>query len=250
MAVDKLVDSTQLDADLTSVANAIRTKGGTSASLAFPSEFVSAIQSIPSGGGGMPSGYEQYETLAVNSAPLLTDYIPVQGDSIDFLGKLSIANGSYWVFTSGDAGNRFALLLQPNNSNGNLNVRNLVSTNTSVTGLLFSDKPFIVKLRPSSVYFNESLIVSVQQDVANGEKFLIGGHPDGTNPYRGIIYYIAVRRNGETIHYYVPCVRTSDNASGLFDLITETFYTSSSGTLIAEGKILPNSVALSALLGG
>lgn len=50
MAVDKLVDSTQLDADLTSVANAIRTKGGTSASLAFPSGFVSAIANIPSGG--------------------------------------------------------------------------------------------------------------------------------------------------------------------------------------------------------
>lgn len=51
MSVDKLVDSTQLDADLTSVANAIRTKGGTSASLAFPAEFVSAIAAIPSGGG-------------------------------------------------------------------------------------------------------------------------------------------------------------------------------------------------------
>ncbi len=51
MADDKLVDSTQLDADLTSVANAIRTKGGTSASLLFPSEFVSAIQAIPTGGG-------------------------------------------------------------------------------------------------------------------------------------------------------------------------------------------------------
>lgn len=49
MAVDKLVDSTQLDADLTSVANAIRTKGGTSASLAFPVDFVSAIAAIPSG---------------------------------------------------------------------------------------------------------------------------------------------------------------------------------------------------------
>ena len=55
MSVDKLVDSTQLDADLTSVANAIRTKGGTSASLSFPSGFVSAINSIPTGGGG---GYE------------------------------------------------------------------------------------------------------------------------------------------------------------------------------------------------
>lgn len=51
MSVDKLVDSTQLDADLTSVANAIRTKGGTSASLAFPADFVSAIAAIPSGGG-------------------------------------------------------------------------------------------------------------------------------------------------------------------------------------------------------
>lgn len=53
MAVDKLVDSTQLDADLTSVANAIRTKGGTSAQLAFPAGFVSAVNAIPTGGGGI-----------------------------------------------------------------------------------------------------------------------------------------------------------------------------------------------------
>lgn len=52
MSVDKLVDSSQLDADLTSVANAIRTKGGTSAQLAFPAGFISAIGAIPSGGGG------------------------------------------------------------------------------------------------------------------------------------------------------------------------------------------------------
>jgi hypothetical protein len=49
MAVDKLVDSTQLDADLTSVANAIRTKSGTSSQLAFPSGFVSVVQAIPTG---------------------------------------------------------------------------------------------------------------------------------------------------------------------------------------------------------
>ena len=49
MAVDKLVDSTQLDTDLTAVANAIRTKGGTSAQLAFPGGFVSAIQAITTG---------------------------------------------------------------------------------------------------------------------------------------------------------------------------------------------------------
>ena len=46
MAVDKLVDSEQLDADLSLVAGAIRSKGGTSAVLAFPNDFVSAIGSI------------------------------------------------------------------------------------------------------------------------------------------------------------------------------------------------------------
>ena len=38
------------DSDLTSIANAIRTKGGTSAQLPFPTGFVSAIGEIKSGG--------------------------------------------------------------------------------------------------------------------------------------------------------------------------------------------------------
>lgn len=46
---DYLVDGS----DLTSIANAIRTKGGTSASLEFPTEFVSAINAIPTGGGAV-----------------------------------------------------------------------------------------------------------------------------------------------------------------------------------------------------
>lgn len=52
MAFDKLVDSAQLDSDLTSVANAIRAKSGTSGQLAFPAGFVSEINAISGGGGG------------------------------------------------------------------------------------------------------------------------------------------------------------------------------------------------------
>lgn len=50
MALDMLVDATQLDSALSSVADAIRAKGGTSAQLAFPTGFVSAINNIPTGG--------------------------------------------------------------------------------------------------------------------------------------------------------------------------------------------------------
>lgn len=47
MSLDKLVDSAALDANLTSVANAIRTKGGTSGPMAFPTGFVAAVEAIP-----------------------------------------------------------------------------------------------------------------------------------------------------------------------------------------------------------
>lgn len=49
MAYDKVVDSALLDSKLTQVADAIRTKGNTSADLQFPSGFISAIQAIRTG---------------------------------------------------------------------------------------------------------------------------------------------------------------------------------------------------------
>ena len=52
--------------DLTAVADAIRTKGGTSASLAFPAGFVSAVQAIETGGGGgwqRPAEWPDYSKL-------------------------------------------------------------------------------------------------------------------------------------------------------------------------------------------
>lgn len=51
MAEYKVVDAEKLDADLSSVADAIRTKGGTSESLTFPQGFVDAVGAISSGGG-------------------------------------------------------------------------------------------------------------------------------------------------------------------------------------------------------
>lgn len=49
MALDKLVDSAQLDSDLGDIAEAIRAKGGTSAELQFPQGFVDAVEAIETG---------------------------------------------------------------------------------------------------------------------------------------------------------------------------------------------------------
>ena len=102
MSVDKLVDSAQLDSDLTSVANAIRAKTGGSSQLAFPSGFVSAISGISPSQPSLQnktvtpttsqqtvqcdSGYDGLDTVTVNQIP--SQYIVPSGT------KSITANGS------------------------------------------------------------------------------------------------------------------------------------------------------------
>ncbi len=56
MALDKLVDSAQLDSDLEDVADAIRAKSGGSSLLAFPAGFISEIGNISGSGASLPDG--------------------------------------------------------------------------------------------------------------------------------------------------------------------------------------------------
>lgn len=108
MAVDKLVDSSQLDSDLTSVANAIRTKGGTSASLAFPAGFVSAIAAIPTGGGGSSVESGTYTpTVRTKSHSITTqesksNFVVFAGDGFSYsLGSAAMILGIYGHYCVG-----------------------------------------------------------------------------------------------------------------------------------------------------
>ena len=72
------------DTDLTSVADAIRAKGVTSAPLSFPTGFSTAIANIPTGGGGWPQGYNEVTLITQNS-----------------LGTSEFDRWSVWVYTNG-----------------------------------------------------------------------------------------------------------------------------------------------------
>ena len=98
MAVDKLVDSTQLDADITSVANAIRIKGGTSGQMAFPAGFVSAVQAIPTV--TTPTGTKQISitangTTTEDVAAYASAEIAVNVSGGGGSGYTLLASGSY-----------------------------------------------------------------------------------------------------------------------------------------------------------
>ena len=79
MAVDKLVDSAQLDADLTSVANAIRAKTGGSGALSLPSGLASAVEAIQRTGKDFVSGTftvpNDAETYRINFGKSFSRYL-------------------------------------------------------------------------------------------------------------------------------------------------------------------------------
>lgn len=133
MAVDKLVDSTQLDTDLTSIANAIRTKGGTSASLAFPADFVSAIEAISGGGDitidGLAAGTEPSGEIEITRSSIVGHAFRGKTEitRVEIPNTCSIANAAF----SGCTGltSVFAPLASSSSSdvfNGCTNLKHLV----------------------------------------------------------------------------------------------------------------------------
>jgi len=94
MALDKLVDSTQLDNNLTSVANAIRAKSGGTNPLAFPVGFVSEIGNISGGG----QTEEPVDLPAIAEETTLKDYLAAHPIPLKYVNEI------LWVwFYSDDA---------------------------------------------------------------------------------------------------------------------------------------------------
>lgn len=123
MAIDKLVDSAQLESDLTDIADAIRAKTGGTADLQFPADFVSEIGSISGEGGysiddifsgNEPSGdivinattfksYALANRTGITSVTFTNDLSPAAGVQSPFSGCTGITSVSAPKLTHGKA---------------------------------------------------------------------------------------------------------------------------------------------------
>lgn len=90
MANYQFVDVDQLDADLTAVANSIRTKSGKSGELAFPEGFQSAVEDIPTG----VTVQRKTGTFTTNSNGAATVNCGFKPDAVFFTGTNPLANNS------------------------------------------------------------------------------------------------------------------------------------------------------------
>lgn len=86
MALDKAVDSAVLDAAMSSVADAIRAKGGTTESLTWPDGFKAAIAGIETGSGGV-----SLSDVDVYVADFYYDEVAVTAGALDVYKRVIVS---------------------------------------------------------------------------------------------------------------------------------------------------------------
>lgn len=144
MAYDKIVDGVQLDTNLTSIANAIRGKNGTSEQIHFPDGFVTAIKALENGGAitvntanlhdttkDIADVYLEYGVETAHTGWATTDYIPVAANTIyafqsnnivairgPYCGKYSADKKYTQAFAGGIATFPNAVMLWENGTDG------------------------------------------------------------------------------------------------------------------------------------
>lgn len=98
-----MADYKVTDTELTSIANAIRTKGGTQALLEFPTDFVSAINEISTGGGGggtpiVPDEGTAFDSVIFSGAKNieLTNYSFNKYDEFELIYRKTGTNNNAW----------------------------------------------------------------------------------------------------------------------------------------------------------
>lgn len=235
------------DTDLVSIADAIRSKGGTASLLTFPQGFIDAIDAIETGTPTLPEEYNSIEYLqsdgqayldtgvmiadAVNSNIYLEYELTKSFSHIGIFGnikedmKFEIRYGGRTYVNFGKA-----RAVYPNDLDsviGILNTMHIATQNENekiqIDNVIQSGDALNANQVPlSSIY-----LFSIRD--ANG---------NATEIANGLrVYNFKIYEGTRMVWNGVPCVRVSDDEPGMYDFVSKTFFTNAG----SGAFIIPNS---------
>lgn len=131
MAVDRAIDSTEFDSKLTTVADAIRTAGGTTEPMSFPSGMVEAISVLKSGSeaGGTMSG-RKFISGEITFSETPTSEITISHDNLGYYSRPFVFLAARSYAPSDNVG---ALIFVCDGSGAYVNSRKYVSLLSSIS---------------------------------------------------------------------------------------------------------------------
>lgn len=235
------------DADLISIADAIRSRGGTASLLTFPQGFVDAIDAIETGEPTLPEEYKSVEYIqsdgqayldtGVIIADALNSYVylkyelvksfkhigifgNIKGDmkfEIRYGGRAYICFGPTNVIYPSDldavAGTLNAIHILTKNENGKIQIDNTVNNGTNQN---------VHKTPLSNIYlFSIRDTNGIANEIADGLR----------------VYSFKLYEGTRTVWNGVPCVRISDDEPGMYDFISKSFFTNAGNGAF----VIPNS---------
>lgn len=248
MSLDKLVDSTQLDSDLTSIANAIRDKSGGSSQLAFPSGFVSEIGNIPTGGNvpnEVPDGYTQLKYLESSGTQYInTGVAPALEIKLQVQGFYLNGNGSYYPI-AGSNNPQIAVgsvssigSTTAYNSFGNIIDKRIDNpwVGCDAAPIFTIDKAQAQIENPNAKTGAVALNATSMSGNASTRMALFGRGNAGSfeRLSKARIYRVKIWNNGTLVRDFVPAMRNLDEVIGMYDIEGGAFYTND-GTGVFTG---------------
>lgn len=80
------------------------------------------------------------------------------------------------------------------------------------------------------------LITTSMADCSASGDFVVLGNNQNYYPFYGKVFYLKIYFNDEIKHELYPCYRKADNVAGMYDVITDTFYTNQGSGAFAVGE--------------
>lgn len=238
MAVDKLVDSAQLDSDLEDVADAIRAKSGGSSPLAFPAGFVSEIGSIQTGGdtppSELPAGYTQLKYVrSTGTQGVDTGVSPTMNSKIQaqffytalssYAFSMGSQNPPVGLYTTSSLGAQ--LYWNFGNKTDQTTLTGFPCASDSIPIATIDKDSATIVQQPLADYVLTIGATSMTENPNTHIGIFCRGNNGSFERNSSIQLYRAKIWDGETlIRDFVPALHDASQEIGLYDIVNNVFY--------------------------
>ena len=209
---------------LDDIAEAIQEKTGSSEQM-LPSEMASAVRSIPSG--GLPSEYQEVDYIESTGTQYIdTGYIATANTNVELDMYVDGNTPQYYCgFGAYASGVSFQLMLKSGS-----NFTYYCASNPATMSAVYNTRNRFVTNNRQAEWVSSSSSAYCNNTGSHATSLSLGlfaGHEAGGFLAGTLMrcYNFKIYERNELVMNLVPCYRKSDNKIGMYDFVTDTFFT-------------------------